>query len=181
MMGTSRRFLLCVLAAATLAAACAGTHPPPQFVYDHKASFTGLSSYAWYDDPSFTIPHGDSIIDGRFIDQHVRAAVDADLAKKGFQQVSGANATMYVAYSTGDTGVASEDKDPNYEWLTGYSVSTMYEKERTVTIDIRDHTRKLIWRGSITRLEGENPDAAGRELDREIGTLLAKFPPSTSQ
>jgi Domain of unknown function (DUF4136) len=180
-MGTPRRFLFSVLAAAALAAACAGTHPPPQFVFDPKASFTGLSTYAWYVDPSFTIPHGDSIIDGRFIDQHVRAAVDADLARKGFQLVSGNNITMYVSYRTGDTGVASEDKDPNYEWLTGYSVSTMYEKERSITIEIRDRNKKLIWRGGVTRLEGTNPDAAGRELDREIGTLLAKFPPSTGQ
>jgi hypothetical protein len=179
--GTPRRLLFSILAASALAAACAGTHPPPQFVYDHKARFTGLSTFAWYEDPSFTIPHGDSIIDGRFIDQHVRSAVDADLARKGFQKVTGGNATMYVAYRTGDTGVASEDKDPNYEWLTGYSVSTMYEKERSITIDIRDHAKKLIWRGGVTRLEGSNPDAAGRELDREIGTLLDKFPPSATQ
>ena len=180
-MRTPRRLLFSILAAAALAAACAGTHPAPQFVYDHKASFTGLSTYAWYDDPSFVLPHGDSIIDGHFIDQHVRTAVEADLNKKGYQKVTTGNATMYWSYRTGDTGVASEDKDPNYEWLTGYSVSTMYEKERSITIDIRDHNKKLIWRGGVTRLEGTNPDAAGKELYREIGTLLATFPPSTGQ
>lgn len=176
MIGTSRRISLLLLVAAIFAA-CAGTHPAPQFAWDPKSDFAPMKTFNWYDGPGFQMPHGDSIIDGRFIDQHVRSAVDQDLEKKGFRKVDAASASMFVSYRTGDTGVASEDKDPNYEWLTGYSVATMYEKERMVTIDIRDQAKKLVWRGSITRLEGENPDAVARELDREISTLLNKFPP----
>jgi hypothetical protein len=54
----------------------------------------------------------------------------------------------------------------------------MYEKSRQVVIDIRNASKKLVWRGSITRLEGENPDAAGREIHHEVDVLLSKFPPA---
>ena len=53
----------------------------------------------------------------------------------------------------------------------------IYKKSRAITIDFRTADKKLIWRGSITRLEGENPDAAGREIRHEIEALLSKFPP----
>jgi len=174
----ARRIVFPLLALVLLVPACAGTHPPPQYVYDHKASFSGMTTYAWYADPNFKMPHGDSIVDGRFIDEHVRAAVDAALGRKGIQKVNDGSASMYVSYNTGDTGVASEDKDPNYEWLTGYSVATVYEKERTITVNIRNSAKKLIWVGSISRLEGENPNGVARSLDSDIGTLLGHFPPS---
>jgi hypothetical protein len=178
MIGTPRRILLSLIAAAAiLAAACAGTHPAPQFAWDPKADFTSLKSYAWYEGPGFQIPHGDSIIDGRFIDQHVRSAVDQALERKGFQKADPASASLLVSYGTGDTGVSDEVKDPNYAWLTGYEI-TMYEKSRLITINMRDQARKLLWVGSITRLEGENPEAAGREINHEIGVLLDKFPPA---
>ncbi len=53
----------------------------------------------------------------------------------------------------------------------------MYEKSRSITIDMRKADKKLVWRGSITRLEGEDPAAAGREIHHEIDALLSKFPP----
>ncbi len=178
MIRSARRIPLLLLIAAALVPSCAGTHPPPQYVYDHRATFTGLTTFAWYADPNFKMPHGDSIIDGEFIDQHVRSSVDAALEQKGLRKVD-ANASMYVSYNTGDTGVGAEDKDPDYEWLTGYSVATMYEKERTITIKIRNSAKKLIWVGSIDRLEGENPNGVASSLHHDIDTLLDHFPPSS--
>lgn len=174
-----RASLLLLLATAALVSACAGTHPKPVFAYDHTASFVGMTTYAWYADPAFKIPHGDSIIDGAFLDSHIRSAVDDALRKKGYQNVDASHATMLVAYNTGDTGVGEHDEYGNYEWATGYVVATNWEKERTVTIDVRNGGKKLIWRGSINRLEGQNPDAVARELDREVGTLLSHFPPTS--
>ncbi len=173
------RIVALVASLAVLAAACAGTHPKPVYAYDHTVSFVGLTTYAWYKDPAFKIPHGDSIIDGAFLDSHIRSAVDDALRKEGYQKVDPAHATLLVAYNSGDTGVGERDEFGNYEWATGYVVATNWEKERTITIDIRNSGRKLIWRGSINRLEGQNPDAVARELDREVGTLLSHFPPTS--
>ena len=166
-----------LVAAAVWTAACAGTHPAPQFAWDPKADFAPLTSYAWYEGPGFQMPHGDSIIDGRFIDMHVRSAVDEALAQKGFQKTDAASAALLVSYGTGDTGVSDQVKDFNYAWLTGYE-NMMYEKSRLVSITMRDQSKKLIWVGSITRLEGENPEAAGREIHHEIDVLLGHFPPA---
>jgi hypothetical protein len=157
--------------------ACRGTHPPPVYAWDQAASFSGMKTYAWYDAPGFKVPHGDSIIDGQFIDRTVRQAVDEALAKKGFQKVEEANASMYVSYGTGDTRVTDQVKDWNRAVLTGYE-NTMYEKSRQVIIDIWNPSRILVWQGSITRLEGENPDEAGREMRHEIDALLSHFPPA---
>jgi len=175
---TARRILLSLLAAAAaFGAACAGTHPAPRFRWDPKADFTPVTAYAWYDGPGFQMPHGDSIIDGRFIDQHVRSAVDQALERKGLRKGDPAGADLLVSYSSGDSGVSDQVKDPNYAWLTGYEF-TMYEKSRVVTIQMRDSAKRLIWVGSITRLEGENPDAVGREIHHEIDVLLDRFPPA---
>ncbi len=174
---TTLRALLFLAAAATGATGCRGTHPAPQFAWDKAADFAAMKTYAWYDGPGYPMPHGDSIIDGQFIDRHVRSAVEESLGKKGFRKVDAASAGMFVSYRSGDTGVSDEVRDPNYAWLTGYE-TTMYEKSREVVIDIRNPSKKLVWRGSITRLEGENPDAAGREIDHEVDALLSKFPPA---
>ena len=175
MNGRSWRGVLVLFCAAAIAA-CRGTHPAPRYAWNPKADFDPLKTYAWWNPPGFTPPHGDSIIDGEFLDQHIRGAVDRSLGAKGMQKVDPAAAQMFVTYSTGDTGVSDEVKDPNYAWLTGYE-NTMYEKSRSVQIDIRDRAKVLIWRGSISRLEGENPDGVARELNHEVDTLLAHFPP----
>lgn len=178
MIRTIRGSLLAAAAAALVAVACAKTHPKPVFAYDHSVHFGNLKAWAWYDDPTFKIPHGDSIIDGAFLDGHIRSAIDDALRRKGYDKVSEQNATMLVGYHTGDTGVGEHDEFGNYEWWSGYVVATDWEKERTITVDIRSSTKKLIWRGQVARLEGQNPDAVARELNREIGLLLNHFPPT---
>jgi hypothetical protein len=176
------RTRIAALAAALAAVvACSGTHPKPVFAYDHTVSFVGMTTYAWYADPRFQMPHGDSIIDGAFLDSHIRSAVDDALRKRGYLSVDPAKATLLVAYSTGDTGVGEHDEYGNYEWATGYVVATNWEKERIVTIDFRNNARKLIWRGSLDRLEGQNPEAVARELNREVAELLSHFPPPPPQ
>jgi len=68
-----RTFRFPLVAAAALAAtlACAGK-PTVNFAYDHAASFQGLKTYAWFDDPNFQMPGGNSIVDGQFVDKRVR-------------------------------------------------------------------------------------------------------------
>ena len=92
-----------------------------------------MGTYAWYADPKFVMPHGDSVIDGAFLDSHIRSAIEDALHKKGYLKVDAAHATLLVAYYTSDTGVGEHDEYGNYEWATGYVVATNWEKERTVT------------------------------------------------
>jgi len=172
-----RQVLTLLLFASAALTACRGTHPPPVYAWDKAADFAGMKTYAWYEPPGFQIPRGDSIIDGQFIDRTVKDSVNEALGKRGFQLVPAANASMLVGYGTGDTRVSDQVKDWNAAVLTGYEVD-MYEKSRQVIIDIYSPAKALIWQGSITRLEGEDPAQAGREMRSEIDTLLSHFPPA---
>ena len=182
-MRTTRRIAFPAAAAAALilllTLACAGTHPKPVYAWDHSANFSVMKTWAWYSDPTFRVPHGDSIIDGAFLDGHIRSAVDDALRHKGYEKVKEDNASMLVAYHTGDTGVGERDEFGDYEWWSGNVVATNWEKERTVTIDIRSKDRKLVWRGQIDRLEGSNPEGVAKELNHEVSVLLAHFPPTS--
>jgi len=178
-MRSTRFVLLAAGLAAAFAFACAGTHPKPVYAWDHSANFTVMKTWAWYNDPTFHVPHGDAIIDGAFLDGHIRSAIDDALRHKGYEKVKDDLATMLVAYHTGDTGVGERDEFGDYEWWSGNVIATDWEKERTVTIDIRNKDRKLVWRGQIDRLEGSNPDGVARELNHEVAVLLSHFPPAS--
>lgn len=176
-----RLHVLAFLALFAGALACAGTRPAPHFSWDSKQNFAAIRTFAWYQDPSFQMPHGDSIADGRFLDAHIRQAIEAGLEKKGYRKEAGHDADILVAYHTGQSGVASQDEYGVYDWwwfpVYVYEGSD-YEKERTLVIDIRDFGKKLVWRGAIRRLEGTNPEAVAREIDRTAADLLSRFPPA---
>src|SRR5690242_6520730 len=152
-----RKTLGVLLTAACLAGfACAGK-PTVNFAYDHSASFTGLKTYAWFDDPNFQMPGGNSIVDGQFVDRRVRAAVEAELQKKGYAKAQG-DADIYVSYSTNPAGVVSQDKFGRYQWWSPtYVGGTKYRKEGSLVLDIRDRQHRLVWRGFKQAILGTDP------------------------
>jgi hypothetical protein len=169
------RMLPCALTAAL--AFCAGK-PEITFAWDRAASFANLKTYAWYADPKFQMPHGGSIVDGRFVDERVREAVERDLAKKGYTKGREGSADLYVSYATSAEGVASQDKFGSYDWWTmTIYVGGKYQKKGSLTLDIRDRGQKLIWRGAKAAILGTNPEKVGRDIDDAVSDLLAKFPP----
>lgn len=174
-MKTLRFVALVAVLTATLR--CAGK-PEITFAWDRAASFANLKTYAWYADPKFQMPHGGSIVDGRFVDERVRQAVERDLAKKGYAKSTDGNADLYVSYATSAEGVASQDKFGSYDWWTmTIYVGGKYQKKGSLTLDIRDRGQKLVWRGAKAAILGTNPEKVGRDIDDAVGDLLAKFPP----
>ncbi len=165
------------LAAVGCLLACAGA-PKLSFAWDHEARFDQMRVFAWYDDPTFQMPHGGSIVDGRFIDEHVRKAVEEHLREKGLERSADGSADIYVAYHAGTEGVVSQDRFGSYAWWspTIYG-GAKYRKEGSLVLDVRDGGKKLIWRGIITAIVGTNPDEVARDIDKAVGDLLARFPP----
>jgi hypothetical protein len=178
-----RKILVTLLAAASLTAglACAGK-PVVNFAYDHSVSFAGVKTYAWFDDPNFQMPGGNSIVDGQFIDRRVRAAVEKELAKKGYVKSDSGEADIYISYSTNPAGVVSQDKFGRYAWWSPtYVGGTKYQKEGSLVLDVRDRGRRLVWRGFKQAIIGTNPEAVGRDIDDAVDDLLGKFPPKESK
>ena len=160
--------------------ACAGK-PSFQFASDPAARFDGLRTFGWYVDPEWKMPRGGSIVDGQFIDRNIREAVDMDLTSKGFQKVADGKADFLVQYHVDQVGVASQDKFGGYDWWSGWVyVGAKYQKEGSLTLDVRDAGNKLIWRANKTAIIGTNPEAVKRDIDDAVGDLLSKFPPKTA-
>ena len=172
------RTLLALGLAAALLSACAGA-PTYDYAFDPNFRFTPPKTYAWYDDPAFKMPGGGAVVDGRFIDENIRRAIDETLQKKGVQPAaSGATPDIYVSYSTRAEGASSQDRVSSYSWWSGlYETSTKYRQGGTLWINIRDSEQKLIWRGLKSALLGTNPDALRRDIDRAVSELLAEYPP----
>ena len=193
-----------ILLVSCLVLACAHKTPRPDFAYDHSASFEGLKSYAWFDDPKWAMPDGNSIVDGQFMDRTIREAVNESLTKKGFEKVE-KDPSFYVAYREGSAAGLSQDKwdlstqrpaacPPDCYISTDYGISigtpdlspasvadtgTRYRKQLVVEVNVRDSGRRLVWRGVRTTGIGTNPREVARDLKDAVASLLAKFPPKT--
>jgi len=164
------------------AIACAHKNPPPDFSYNHSANFAGLTTYSWYEDPTWKMPQGNSIVDGQFIDRHVRESVDAELQKKGYRKIDGGSPSFFVAYHTDAAGVVSQDRYGVYGWWNwGYVdyYGTKYRKQGMLALDVRSAGRELIWRGARIAMVGTNPDALAKDIDSAVDLLLKEFPPPT--
>ena len=160
------------------AAAACSRAPAPQFAWDTSASFATFTTYAWYDGPPFQYPGGSSIVDGKFVDQHVRRDVDAELAAKGYVKTDAATPDMYVTYTTSPEGVADRDVWGQYSWWSPFvPVGTQYEKEGSLALDIRSPDKKLIWRGFLVRGVGRNPEDVASAIRSAVQKLLKNFPP----
>ena len=173
-----KRALVAAALAVSILAGCAGA-PQYHYAFDPTFRFTPPKTYAWYDDPDFKMPGGGAVVDGRFIDENIRRAIDETLVKKGVQPAAaGATPDIYISYSTRAEGASSQDRVSSYSWWSGlYETSTKYRQGGTLWINIRDSERKLIWRGLKSALLGTNPDALRRDIERAVSELLAEYPP----
>jgi hypothetical protein len=157
--------------------ACAGK-PVVNFSYDQSASFAGLKTYAWYDDPNFQMPGGFSVVDGQFVDRHVREDIEAELASRGYVKSTTGEADIYVSYATNPAGVVSQDKFGRYGWWQPIQTTgTRYGKEGSLVIDIRNRDHRLVWRGYKQAILGSSPEAIARDIEHGVKDLLGKFPP----
>lgn len=192
-----RRSAILLLLCAAVTAAKKGSPPNP--VYDPAANFAVPRTYAWLEGPAGARPEGNSIVDAQFVDRHVRAAVEANLGRKGFAKVA-KDPSFYVAYREDSAGGMSQDQwdlPSKYvidePWLQAGELQqptpnpafvpdsgTKYRKRSTLVLDILDSQKKLVWRGTRTSSTGTNPDELARGIDRAVARLLEKFPPRTA-
>jgi hypothetical protein len=126
--------------------------------YDPELDLSSYNSYAWetMDTP---LPTGDPRLDDNpFFDDRVRAAVDRELAGKGFEAAGGTNADLILHYHMfieHRERVDIQRVDRDLDVARGYSIfETPLEAraypydEGTLMIDIADAgNKRIIWRG----------------------------------
>lgn len=172
---STRRHVLGWLAAASVSAAlgCA-----PKARAERVAEFPLETStrYAWITDEPVLIQLGEPQANVRTEanELRLRAAIDAALAKRGFQAVSRDEAQVLVAFSVGTT------VRYRLEGSTSGSIAGLEPGEKqtkgTLNLYLVDHaSRREVWHGWTSKWlsKGDDPDATVHEA---VETVMSAFP-----
>jgi hypothetical protein len=159
---------------AAMLTGCASTE-----VRSYLARGVDLHSYRTYDwQPIEPRPTGDPRLDNnRFFEQRVQAAVDQQLAGRGFEKTAAgphflvhyhASVTQEIQISPGEHDVACEDCRPE-----------VYD-EGTLLIDLVDaRTGLLAWRGwAKGSIDGvvDNQEWMERRIDEAVARIMRELP-----
>ncbi len=181
-MNTSRQWMAPLLIGLVALAGCS------QFKirtdYDQTADFPALHTYGWR--PAPPDPTGDPRFDNSLINAAVRAAIDRELAAKGYAQAASGTPDFLVGYDgvvKSKIDVATIDRRYGYRGGVAYGHPTLdartYE-EGTLLVDVIDpRTTKLLWRGSATGAVRPESSIEQREqrINQAVADILKEFPP----
>ena len=152
--------------------------------FDHAVNFRAYKTWAWYPQQVADTEGGPAKGYESFLDKRMRAAVTAEMTRKGLTEVSKAP-DVYVAYSA-----RVEDKQqvsPNglgYPYGYGYGgymgrnyPNVTQYKAGTVVIDIIDARRKeLAWRGTGQAQVSQNTISESETI-HIVNGILSTYPP----
>ena len=172
------------LALATLAG-CAGFTVVHD--YDTHANYASYKTYDWYAAGRRAQGKAEGV-ENPIMDRRVRAAVERELAAKGFQMKKEGDpdflVTYYPAYRNGTSYTTTTLGGwGGRRW--GYGVGTQFTEARpfregTIVLEIVDaKSNQLVWRsaaeGALTGLA--DPEDAEAQVTDAVRKMLARFPP----
>lgn len=173
-------FVIAALAIPALAAA-----QKVSYDYEKSANFPSFKTYAHKDGTKV----GQPLIDDRII-----AAIDAQLAEKGFTK-SEANPDVYVVYhvafdkqkdiSTYSSGYGGGYGAYGYGWGGGWGGGTTTTQVRdiligTLVVDLADAKgNKLAWRGMAVKEVNTqaNPEKRDKSINNAMKKIFKNYPP----
>jgi hypothetical protein len=141
--------------------------------YNHATNFTRLRTYSWAE-----VHTTNSIWDAR-----VKAAIDQQLAAKGWTQVRAGGDVAIVAV---EKVAIHQQYDTMYDGFGGRrwgglgdsTLSVDDYKVGTLIVSLfDDRSRELIWKGTSSRDLAGNPEANTKKLDSDVQKMFKKFPP----
>lgn len=159
---------------------------------DETVNFSKYSTYAWVD----TKEKKDSGNYNSLTEQHVRKAVDEELAKQGWKKTN-RQPDVLLSYDVLVEKTIKQDTEPLYSrsftrtfynpytrrWgyiyypsrFMGYDRSSYEVKEGTVTISMIDAaTEKTVWQGWTTD-EINSRNLTGKEIQVSVKSIFRKF------
>lgn len=171
---------------AALTAACFAQDV--RYNFDKNTQFEKFKTYKW-------VPIKDAPQLNQLVDQQVKGAFDAELAKKGLTQTTGDNADLLIGYQF---SMSQEKQFNSYSTDFGYgpgwgrgwygggmgssmttgTTSTIHIGE--LALDMYDPAAKqIVWRGAASKTldPKAKPDKRQKNLAKGITKLLKNFPP----
>jgi hypothetical protein len=148
--------------------------------FDKKVDFTKFKTYAWKAGTPAANP---------LMEERIRTAIDAQLAKKGLTKSEGA-ADCYVYSHTKSS--ASQRVDMNTFGYGGYpgwggwggwgttTVNVTNVVDGTMMVDIVSaETNQLAWRGVATKtlFPDTKPEKVEKIINKSLGEMFYNFPP----
>ncbi len=183
-----RKIWFAVCAATLVLGGCSGVQVNQD--YDPATDFSSMQAYRWESETQDKT--GDLRIDNPLRDTRIRAAVERQLAGKGFVKSEDGTSAFLVRYqytlrqkieSDGagggiGFGIGSFGRHGGVAIGTGNNLRE-YD-EGTLTIDFVDAASQiLLWRGTGTQRfrEYKDPEKASRDINTLVEKILAQFPP----
>lgn len=173
------------LASIVLAAALAGcsTYPTVRTDHDPSVDFSRYRTYAWKQEPAITNP---------LVKQRLIAAIDAQLAGKGWVRVEGAADVALVG------NVATREKQSietfyggprwnGWDWQNGWAGPGVHPGVRITTytmgtfvLDMFDaKSMRAVWRGSAEGTVPETPQKVTKAVQNAVAGMFRDFPPGS--
>ena len=158
-----------------------------RYDYDVRANYASFKTYDWLAASKQAKDQG-AKVEHTIMDRRVKGAIERELTAKGFRlQPSGDPdflITYYPVYKDRAYATTSQLGWGYRPWWGphgGVAVSEVRSyTEGTIVVEIVDFkTNQLIWHGAaVGALTGlETPEDAEEVVTREVGRLLAGFPP----
>lgn len=160
-----------------------------RYNFDRNADFSKFKTYKWV-----TLKNAAQL--DNLLDQQIKAAVDAELAKKGLTKVEDDSANLFIGYQA---AVGQEKQFTSYGTDWGYGggwyrggwygpsggMSTTTGQTSTIyvgqlALDMYDSANhSLVWRGlgSKTIDPKAKPDKQQKNLQKAVAKILKNYPP----
>jgi hypothetical protein len=165
------------------------------YKYPHNANFSKYKTYKW-------VPIEDTAQLDPLTDQQLKAATDAELAKKGLIKTEGAEADLLIGYQVAfrkakewsaftempGPGVVREggrrwDWDPTTSPI-GTTTTTETLRIGDFGLDMYDAAqRQLVWRGDAAKTIEANvtPERRKKNIEKGVAKLLKNYPPKQTK
>ena len=185
MMRTRTMVLLSFAFIFTVAASRCTFAQDVRYNFDRNANFSSYKTYKWVDNPN-----AQKLSD--LADRQFKAAVDAELAKKGLTRVESDDANLYITYQA---ALQQEKQYTSFNSGWGYGPGwggygyggTGMTTTNTTTIhvggidlDMYDTAKKaLVWEGTASKVidPKAKPDKQQKNLNKGVAKLLKNYPP----
>jgi hypothetical protein len=157
-----------------------------RYNFDDTANFAGFKTYKW------VVLKGSATLND-LVDKQIKAAVDAELAKKGLTRTEDDPADLYIGYQA---GVNTEKQYTSFDTGWGYgpgwhggwygggggmssgTTSTIYVGQLAVDM-YHASAKSLVWRGVASKtIDTEaKPEKQQKNLTKAVAKMLKNYPP----